>query len=142
MAIVFHLTINAAAVNRIGMREARRQVLDTLRAVRNRADVLTPVDTGILRRNNQMRQFERGLVVTGEVYNTASYAKAVHDGHSGSGPYIIRPRRKKALRFVINGEVVIVKKVNHPGIPPMQGRPWLKRALEEVAPPHGFVITR
>lgn len=118
------------------MREARRQVLDTLRAVRNRADFLTPVDTGNLRRNNQVRLSERGLIVTGEVYNSAQYAGFVHDG---TRPHVIRPRRRKALRFVIDGQVVIVAKVNHPGT---RGRPWLKRALEEVAPRHGFVITR
>jgi hypothetical protein len=136
VAVVFHLTINGAAVNRIGLSVARRQVLDTLRAVRNRADVLTPVRTGNLRHNNQVRLSERGLIVTGEVYNSAQYAGFVHDG---TRPHVIRPRRKKALRFILDGQVVIVKKVNHPGT---RGRPWLKRALEEVAPRHGFVITR
>lgn len=35
--------------------------------------------------------------------------------HDGTGPHIIRPRRRKALRFIAGGQVVFARKVNHPG---------------------------
>lgn len=35
--------------------------------------------------------------------------------HDGTPPHVIRARRKKALRFVMNGHVVFRTKVNHPG---------------------------
>lgn len=35
--------------------------------------------------------------------------------HDGTAPHVIRARRKKALRFMINGQVVFRKQVNHPG---------------------------
>lgn len=35
--------------------------------------------------------------------------------HDGTAPHVIRARRKKALRFMINGNVVFRTKVNHPG---------------------------
>jgi hypothetical protein len=35
--------------------------------------------------------------------------------HDGTRPHVIRARRKKALRFMINGQVVFRTKVNHPG---------------------------
>lgn len=35
--------------------------------------------------------------------------------HDGTPPHIIRARRKKALRFVMNGQVVFRKQVKHPG---------------------------
>jgi hypothetical protein len=35
--------------------------------------------------------------------------------HDGTAPHVIRARRKKALRFVLNGQVTFRTKVNHPG---------------------------
>lgn len=35
--------------------------------------------------------------------------------HDGTAPHEIRARRKKALRFMVGGQVVFRKKVNHPG---------------------------
>lgn len=35
--------------------------------------------------------------------------------HDGTKPHVIRARRKKALRFMIHGQVVFRTKVNHPG---------------------------
>lgn len=36
----------------------------------------------------------------------------------GTPPHIIRPKNKKALRFMSGGQEVIVKQVNHPGTRP------------------------
>jgi hypothetical protein len=46
--------------------------------------------------------------------------------HDGSPPHIIRPRRKKALRFVAGGRVVFAQRVRHPGT---RGTKFLERAL-------------
>jgi hypothetical protein len=66
-----------------------------------------------------------------------NYALAVHEGVHH--PVVIRPKRAKALRFVINGRVVYARKVT---LPPRPGRPWLRTALVEVAIPAGFTVTR
>jgi hypothetical protein len=124
-----------AAINRLGLDIARREVTDTTRRVLTRAIVLTPVDTGLLRAANQMRVRVQGLTVTGEVFNPTIYADAVH---SGSRAHVVRPRRKKVLRFVVGGQVVFARKVT---IPARRGRPWLYRALVEVAKPRGYQVS-
>lgn len=47
----------------------------------------------------------------------------------GTRPHVIRPRQAKALRFVMNGQVVYAAKVNHPGTRP---RPYLTLPLRNV----------
>ncbi|MFD5788567.1 hypothetical protein ACFWH1_18335 [Streptomyces sp. NPDC127037] len=47
---------------------------------------------------------------------------------NGTRPHIIRPRRRKALRFEVGGRVVFAKLVHHPGTKPNN---FLKRALRE-----------
>ncbi|MFI9026299.1 hypothetical protein [Streptomyces sp. NPDC053560] len=44
----------------------------------------------------------------------------------GTRPHIIRPRRKKALRFDVGGQTVFAKVVHHPGTKPNN---FLGRAL-------------
>ncbi|MFI0934573.1 hypothetical protein ACH4RG_22985 [Streptomyces sp. NPDC021019] len=44
----------------------------------------------------------------------------------GTRPHVIRPRRKKVLRFVIDGDVIFAAKVNHPGT---RANDFLGRAL-------------
>ncbi|WP_234467785.1 hypothetical protein [Streptomyces sp. MBT62] len=44
----------------------------------------------------------------------------------GTRPHIIRPRRARALRFEVGGEVVFAGKVRHPGTRPND---FLARAL-------------
>lgn len=134
VATSWTLTIDVPAATRIALDEADRIVVDTTRRVLNRATVLTPVDTGNLRAHNQSRITRLGNRVVGEVFNDTEYADAVHDG---TRPYIIRPRRKKALRFVVDGQVVFAKSVRMPG---RRGRPWLLQALREIAIPAGFTL--
>lgn len=47
----------------------------------------------------------------------------------GTDPHIIRPRRAKALRFEIDGEIIFAMKVNHPGTDP---NPYHKRVLAQL----------
>lgn len=129
------LDVDQGEVERIGRDHAVRLVTDVTRRTYNRANVLTPVDTGNLRAHNQMGVDVGGSRVVGTVFNDAEYAAAVHDG---SGPYIIRPRRAKVLRFEVGGQVVYARQVRHPGT---RGRPWIARACEETAIPEGFLWT-
>jgi hypothetical protein len=46
--------------------------------------------------------------------------------HYGTGPHVIRPRRRKALRFIAGGRVVFASRVQHPGT---RGSRFLTRAL-------------
>jgi hypothetical protein len=103
----------------------------------NRAKVLTPVDTGLLRSHNFIRIRSLSGRVVGEVYNNTDYAIPVHDGWRRTRP--IRPVNKKALRFKVGGSTVIVAAVNTPASYP--GRPWLRRALYEVCGPRGYRLT-
>lgn len=132
----FRVELDRGAVNREGLGIARRQVVDITRRVLNRAIVLTPVDTGRLRAGNNSRVRQQGLTVVGEVFNDVDYGPAVHDG---TAAHVVRPRRRKALRFVVNGEVVFAKSAR---IPAKRGRPWIYRAMVEVAAPLGWKVTR
>lgn len=152
-------------MTRVGLAAARAEVTDTTRRVYNRAIVLTPVRTGNLRGQNKMRVLAaHGKRVTGEVFNETSYALAVHDGHAA---YTLRPKPKiitvrakkgkalkfkvggktifrrsvrmqKPLRFVIGGRVVYAQSAR---MPARRGRPWIYRALLEIAVPRGYKIS-
>lgn len=135
--VAYTLTLNQAEIDRIGLQVARASVTDTARRVLNRADVLTPVDTGNLRAHNQMRILTVGKIVQGEVFNETSYAASVHNG-SKAHTEVITPKRAKALRFVAaDGTVVFARRVTVT-VPARRGRPWLTRALTEVAVPEGY----
>ena len=62
----------------------------------------------------------RGGVVL--IKNTARHARALNDGSGLFGPsrqpYVIAPRRKRALRFMVGGREVFTRRVLHPGIRP------------------------
>ena len=45
----------------------------------------------------------------------------------GARPHVIRPRRAKALRFVVDGRVVFARVVHHPGNPPSR---WFSKVLD------------
>ncbi len=50
---------------------------------------------------------------------------------TGTRPYVIRPKNKKALRFVSGGKEIFAKKVNHPGI---KARPVVGPTVESNWP--------
>ncbi len=105
---------NSAAMRDLGARADR---------VERRARQLVGIDTTRLIRS--IRQ-ERGAgfidIVAGRPGST--YYVLYH--HDGTGPHTIRPRRAKALRFVVAGRVVYAQKVRHPGTRP---NPFLRNAL-------------
>ena len=135
MATSYTLTVDHADINRVALTEAQRSVTDTTRRVLNRAIALTPVDTGTLRAHNQMRVRVQGTMAIGEVFNDTEYALAVHDG---TRAHTVRPVRAKALRFTVGGRVVFAMWAR---IPARRGRPWLYRALVEIAVPEGYRVS-
>ena len=111
------------------------EVTNMSRKVMNQATVDCPVDTGNLRSHHRIRVRDLRTRVKGSVINDAKYAAAVHDG---SPPHTITARRKKALRFTMGGETIIVRSVRRPGT---KARPWLYKALR-VAVNNGWRIQR
>lgn len=114
------------------VQRAQRQVL-------NQAKINAPVDTGQLRASHKAEP----VVVSGDTVRTSisatgsakqEYALMVHEG---TGPHIIRPRRKKVLSWKGPQGRVFAQQVHHPGTKP---RPWLRKALEQVAPRLGFTV--
>lgn len=94
----------------------------------NRSKVLTPVDTGNLRSSQRLFIRLTAKRAVARVFTRVNYAAPVHEG--SNGPYVILPKRKKALKFKVGGQTIIVKKVIHPGNKP---RPFLRQATLDVA---------
>lgn len=46
----------------------------------------------------------------------------------GTGPYVIRPREKKALKFIKGDKVVFAKRVMHPG---QKARHWMSEPMQK-----------
>lgn len=130
------IDLDVIAIKRDANLVALRQVRSTTRRVLNRSAVLCPVDTGRLRASGRMRIREGARGPRGIVEYTVKYAAAVHDG---TGPRIIRPRKKKALAFEYKGQQVVVKSVVHRG---SRGRPFLTAAAREVAAGEGMTYKR
>jgi hypothetical protein len=107
------------------------------RQVVARAKVLAPVDTGRLRASIRVeRRSTFGLRQRWTVGSDVEYAPMVNDG---TRPHIIRPRRAKALKFTVGGRTVYAAVVRHPGT---RARPFLDRALADVARSRGYSITQ
>lgn len=143
MAAVARVRLDRAELNRTIRGASRRELEIAARQVMNRAKVLAPVRTGRLR--GSIRIEARRLLSLRSVYtigSDVSYARYVHDG---TRPHTIRPKRaytlsrgrKPALSFVWNGRRVFYAKVRHPGTKP---RPFLDRALREIASGRGYDI--
>lgn len=127
------IRLDRAELNRTMTNASRAELKEASRQVVNRAKVLAPVRTGRLRssiRAEPPRFFSlRGSVKVG---SDLEYAAFVNDG---TRPHQIRPRNASVLRFTVGGRVVYAKVVNHPGT---KARPFLDRALREVAAARGY----
>jgi hypothetical protein len=130
---VARIRLDRAQLNRTLTNASRSELREASRQVVNRAKILAPVRTGRLRssiRAEPPRIFSlRGSVKVG---SDLEYAAFVNDG---TRPHQIRPRNRQVLRFQVGGRTVFAKVVNHPGTRP---RPFLDRALREVAAQRGY----
>lgn len=122
--------------NKLGKASIKQKVTTTTRKVDSRSAVLCPVDTGRLRASGKSRVGGRGNTVVGVVRYTAAYALAVHNGRRA---LTIVPRNGKYLKFQVDGRTVYARSVHQPA---RAGRPWLTRALLDVAPGQGFVVVQ
>jgi hypothetical protein len=99
---------------------ARRKLQQRLDRVARFAEAEAPGSMGDYIETD-IREGPRGL--EGAVICTHPKARLVLDG---TRPHLIRPRRAKALRFEVGGDVVFTKLVRHPGTQPNN---FLARAL-------------
>lgn len=127
------IRLDTAQLNR-QIRGASRTELETAaRQVVNRAKVLAPVDTGRLR--SSIRVEARRTFTLRSVYTIGSDVEYADMVHGGTKPHIIRPKTKQVLRFKVGGKTVFARVVKHPGT---KARPFLDRALREVAAARGY----
>lgn len=128
------IQINRSEMRAVVSSFANRDALRVARLVEARAKVLAPVDTGRLRGSIKIKRklTSRGLGYS--VYTNVEYAPMVE---TGTRPHVIRPKGKKALKFRMGGQTVIVAKVNHPGTRP---QPFLSRAVREIGIRNGYNV--
>ncbi len=77
--------------------------------------VLDYIDEGKAFKNRTETLRNSIMTAGNKVFTRVKYAPFVE---FGTRPHVIKPRRKKALRFVIDGKEVFAMKVNHPGSKP------------------------
>lgn len=156
------IELDRAVVLSVAMGQTSPFVFQTTRQVKNRAEVLAPVDTGNLRGGISMTMRVTQTTCTGRIENRVKYDEMVQ---RGTVPHTIRAKRAKALAFnwaKVGGARTLVPKkpsgrtgfrkgkrglvfwiakgyVNHPGTKP---RPYMLRALAQVAIPAGFKVTK
>jgi HK97 gp10 family phage protein len=81
-----------------------------------------PVRTGKLRESISLIKVNDLHYVVGSPLEYAVYVER------GTRPHIIRPKRARALRFVVGGETVFARLVRHPGTKP---HPFFTHALQK-----------
>ena len=126
--------ISEGRATAIAVAQSLPKVVAVTRRVLNRAKVLAPVRTGRLRSSGRMDVTVTRFGPTGTVTFPVKYAQFVHDG---TRPHIIRPKKRKVLRFTVGTVVLYRPLVHHPGT---EGRPFLTRALIEIAPNENFAV--
>lgn len=127
------IRLDRAVLNRTIRGASRQELEEAARQVVNRAKVLAPVDTGRLRAS--IRVERRRTLTLRSIYTIGSDVEYADMVHGGTRPHIIRPRTKQVLKFQVGGRTVYAKLVHHPGT---RARPFLDRALREVAAQRGY----
>jgi hypothetical protein len=92
-------------------------------AARSLVRVRTGTILTSIRREEGIGTLGRYIDIVAGVPGLTTYLGFEHDG---TVPHIIRPRRRKALRFIAGGGIVFARRVNHPGT---RGSHFLTRAL-------------
>lgn len=90
------------------------------------------VVTGALRRSIQSAVDETDRTVRGRVFSTGDvkYA-AIHEFGGRTRAHIITPKKAEALSFMMGGQRVFAKSVNHPGSV-MPERSFLRSSLRDM----------
>ena len=130
------LVLDSGSLRRRFNVAGRRSTNDFARKVQNRAKALAPVDTGRLRNSITIRRTFSLRGPSAVVGTDLYYAPYVEEG---TRPHTIRPRTKTVLRFKMGNRIVYAREVNHPGT---RARPFLSRALAEVARQEGYTLRR
>lgn len=130
------MELDRSRVLAVGVSLAAPYVAETTRRALNGTRVGAPKKTSRMANSLKMTMAPRRTSVFGRVTASPRYTYYVE---RGTRAHIIRPKNKKALRFVRGGTTVIVRYVRHPGTKP---RPFMFRALVESAVPRGFVVRR
>lgn len=108
----------------VGVEE--RLVEEVAESALGAARQLVPVRSGRLSRSLRIEprgRLERHVVMGGARAPHAPYVE------HGTRPHLIRPRRARALRFEVDGEIIYARLVHHPGTSPME---VMARAAEEA----------
>lgn len=162
MPLKIRIELDRAQVLGVTMGLASPLVAKVTRRALNRAEVLASVDTGNMRASGSMTMRVSRTRCVGRVQFSAKYTEFVHNG---TAPHNIQARRANALAFKwgrMGGVQVFVPKkdkakgptglrktkkgvvfyiakgyVRHPGT---KGRPFIFRALREVATLEGFAV--
>lgn len=109
-----------------------RQIMPRAQAALERElDRNVPRDTGKLARTRRVRVQHtptRSVI-------TVAYPTALADiTEAGPGPHVIRPRRRKALRFRVGGRVVFARRVHwRPGPGVRRNKGWFSRSTSAAA---------
>jgi hypothetical protein len=91
--------------------------------------------TGALFQSVRMQRIDSNEYIVFHALQRAPYAPFVH---WGAKPHIIKPKKKRALRWAKGGRFFFAKVVHHPGY---KGDPYMVRALDN-APNHFETIVQ
>lgn len=93
-----------------------KDLLKRAHRVARHARMQAPIRTGRLKRSIRVYKHERYVQGQGvRVGTSVPYANYVHEG---TRPHLILPNKQRALKFTKNGQVIITRRVNHPGTRP------------------------
>lgn len=132
------LAARMAKARNEGIQKAAHDVIqDAATKIQATAQSLAPVKTGALKESITIRYTGPTSAVIGPNVSYGIYQElgTGSKGEFPTGPYEIRPKNGKYLKFQVNGKWIYTKKVIHPGIkaqPYM--RPAAKQVISEIAP--------
>lgn len=109
-----------------------RHVIRQIRLIRNKAVLYCPVDTGNLRSSITSATRTEGLFVIGRVGTAVEYAVDVHEGHPAMSVTVPASTVKAHTRKDGTKVKAHVRKQHWRTISARSGRPFLRRAMEEV----------
>ncbi len=107
------------------IKKLKKVLFDSMNKMQNLAVENAPVDTGLLKKRINLLPAVPGYT-SYTLTAGVNYAEAVE---FGTDPHVIRPVKKKALAFKMEGKDVVVKKVMHPGT---EAQPYMRPALDQV----------